>query len=393
MDSRTLNVAMFTETFVPHANGVTTSILNARRGLFARGHHVTVYSAGQPVQENESVHYYGGKVFPLYPDFPVAIYPTKAGRENKRLLAIQDPDLIHIHAPGPMGLRGYRAAKRHNKPFLVTYHTVTEPLVRYAPTGWKTIYRAGSSAVDRILNNRSTLIIAPTHAAKRDLIRRNPDWAPKIRVVPTGVDLSAFRPGLDASRIRAAWGYESGERVLLYLGRASFEKRVDLLLEAFARLRVQHPDLRFVVAGTGPAEADLRARAKRLNLGDSIRFVGHVDDADVPYYYNAADVFASASEIETQGLTLLEAMACGTPTAVAGAGGFLDLVDDGRNGYLFPAGSVDGAVHGIELALAAPASLRERARTAALQYGLDHCVHLLESAYEEAVATGVPVDE
>src|SRR5687767_4728096 len=95
-DQRNLNIAMFTETFVPHKNGVTTSILNARRGLFDRGHKVTVYSAGQPVQENESVHYYGGKTFPLYPDFPVAIYPTRAARENRRLLAQQGADLVHI---------------------------------------------------------------------------------------------------------------------------------------------------------------------------------------------------------------------------------------------------------------------------------------------------------
>jgi 1,2-diacylglycerol 3-alpha-glucosyltransferase len=376
---------MFTETFVPHANGVTTSILNARRGLFQRGHRVTVYSAGPPVFENESVHYYGGKTFPLYPDFPIAIFPSRAGRRNKRALAQQDPDVVHIHAPGPMGLRGYRAAKRHGKPFLVTYHTVTEPLVRYAPYGWKTLYRVGSSAVDRLLNNRSAIIIAPTHAAKRDLLTKNPDWESKIRVVPTGIDLDAFRPGLDASHVRHAWGFEHGERVMLYLGRTSYEKRIDLLLDAYARLRTAHRDLRFVVAGTGPATTDLKAQVRALGVQDEVRFVGHVPDDQVPAYYNACDVFASASEIETQGLTLLEAMACGAPVAVAGTGGFLDVVRDGHNGYLFPPGSVDGAVHGIELALAAPTALRQRARESALQYGLDHCATLLERAYEAAL--------
>jgi len=376
---------MFTETFVPHKNGVTTSILNARRGLFGRGHHVTVYSAGRPVQENESVHYYGGKTFPLYPDFPIAIYPTRAARESRRVLASQDPDLIHIHAPGPMGVRGYRAAKRHDLPFLVTYHTVTEPLIRYAPFGWKTIYRVGSTAVDRLLNNRSTIIIAPTQAAKRDLVSRNTEWEGKIRVVPTGVDLETFRPGLDASRVRHEWGFENGERVLLYLGRTSFEKRVDILLHAFARLRAREADLRFVIAGTGPAQRYLHRRARELGVADDVRFVGHVADADVPLYYNAADVFASASEIETQGLTLLEAMACGTPSAVAGAGGFLDLVKDGHNGYLFPSGSVDGAIHGIELALSAGPDLRRRARESAREYGLDHCITLLERAYDDAL--------
>lgn len=385
MASKSLNIAMFTETFVPHANGVTTSILNARRSLFDRGHKVTVYSAGQPVLENEAVHYYGGKTFPLYPDFPVAIYPTRAGRENKRILARQGADVIHIHAPGPMGFRGYRAAKRHKLPFLLTYHTVLGPLARYAPFGMKTIYKVSSGAADRILSKNCQVLIAPTHAARRDLLTRYPDYERKIRVVPTGIDLDVYRPGLDASRIRDAWGYNHGERVMLYLGRTSFEKRVDILLHAFARLSRDDRDLRFVVAGTGPAFDAYRALARTLGIDEKVQFAGHVPDADLPLYYNACDVFTSASEIETQGLTLLEAMASGAPVAVAAAGGFLDIVKDGENGFLFPPGSVDGAVHGIELALHAAPSMRQRARQAALPYGLDHCASLLESAYRLAV--------
>lgn len=385
MADRSLNVAMFTETFLPHTNGVTTSILNARRGLAKRGHRVQVYSAGAPTLDNDGVHYYGGKTLPLYPEFPVALYPTRAARRNKRLLGQQPPDLVHVHAPGPMGLRGYRAARAHRRPLLVTYHTLTEPLIRYAPTGWKTIYRVGSRAVDYTLNARCTLLVAPTQQAKRYLVARDPHLEPKIRIVPTGIDLDAFRPGLDAARVRRAWGWADGERVLLYLGRVAYEKKIDLLLDAFARLRTSHPELRFVVAGTGPAGGELASRARRLGVEDLVRFTGHVPDEDVPLYYNACDVFASASEFETQGITLLEAMASGASSAVAAAGGFRDVVDDGHNAYLFPPGSVDGAVHAIELALAAPARLRTRARETALRYGIDHCALLLERAYTAAV--------
>ncbi len=385
METGPLNVAMFTETFLPHANGVTTSILNARRGLGRRGHKVVVYSAGPPVLENETVHYYGGKIFPLYPDFPMAIYPTRVGRQNRRLVAEQDADVVHVHAPGPMGVRGYRAAKRHRLPLVVTYHTVYEPLARYAPRGLRTVFSVGASGIERMLNRRCQVLIAPTHAAKRELLAKYPRLAPKIRVVPTGIDLNLFRPGLDGSPVRAAWGFESGERVLLYLGRLSYEKRIDILMRAFARLRRQHTDLRLVVAGTGPADAELQALARGMGLEGVVRFPGHVADEDVPLYYNACDVFVSASDFETQGLTVLEALACGRPCAVAGARGFLDVVRDGDNGFLFPPDSVDGAVHGIELALHAPAALRERARSSAMLWGIEHCVGLLERAYTEAV--------
>lgn len=386
MGSRALNIAMFTETFVPHANGVTTSILNSRRGLFDRGHRVTVYSAGPPVQENESVHYYGGKTFPLYPDFPVAILPNRAARENKRILEQQKADLVHIHAPGPMGLRGYAAARRHKLPFIVTYHTEYEPLVRYAPFGYKTFFRVASRAVNKLLNKRCRVLIAPSKAIQRRLVERGGLEEHKVRVVPTGIDLDRFQPNLDASSVRDDWGFNNGERVVLWLGRVAFEKRLDVLLDAFAAVRKDEKDLRLVIAGSGPATGEFRSRAMNLGLDGSIRFVGHVRDEDVPLYYNAADVFASASAFETQGLTLLEAMACGTPSAVAAAGGFLDVVEDGHNGYLFEPDNVAAASEGLRRALSAPSALRSAARETARQYGIDRCALLLEDAYEEALA-------
>lgn len=382
-----LDVAMFTETFVPHANGVTTSILNARRGLAERGHQVTVYSAGPPVLQNESVRYYGGKTFPLYPDFPIAIFPNKTARDNRRALAVQDPDVVHIHAPGPMGLRGYRAAKRLAKPFLVTYHTVTEPLVRYAPFGMKTVYRVGSTAVDHVLNSACTILLAPSKQAKERLIAREPAWEDKIRIVPTGIDLTRFRPDLDASRVRTQWGFTSGQRVVLYVGRTAYEKKIQVLIEAVERLSRSNEDLRLVIAGTGPAEHQLHDYVSRRRLDHLVHFAGHVPDQDLPAVYNACDVFASASDFETQGLTLLEAMASGAPAAVAGAGGYLNFVRDGHNAYLFPPDSVDGAAHGIELALNAPPGLRQRARESAMEWGISNCSRLLEAAYREAVET------
>lgn len=381
---------MFTETFIPHANGVTTSILNARRGLTGKGHKVTVYSAGPPMLENESVHYYGGKIFPLYPDFPIAIYPTRYGRRNKRALNRQNADLIHIHAPGPVGLRGYWAAKRKGLPFVLTYHTIIEPLVRYAPFGWKTFYRVGSQAADRAMSRRCTLLIAPTKEMRRHLIQKYPAFEEKIRVVPTGIDVHRYRPGLDASSLRQAWGFAARERIILYLGRLSYEKRIDVVLRAFARLRAQGPDLRLVIAGTGPAMDELKSMAKSLQLDGVVRFAGHVRDQDVPLAYSAADVFASASEIETQGLTLLEAMACAKPAAVAAIGGFLDVVRDGENAYLFAPGSVDGATHALRLALGVPARVREAARETALEFSIERCTQLLESAYDEALRQDAP---
>lgn len=374
---------MFTETFLPHANGVTTSLLNARDGLKRRGHKVTIYSAGPPLLDAADVHFYGGKIFHLYPDFPIALYPSRRTIRNNRRVRREPADVVHVHAPGPMGWRGYKASKDLQVPLVLTHHTVLEPLVRYAPLGWKTIYRAGTRFISRRLVAKSKLLIAPSSATRADLAAAYPQAAEKIRVVPTGVDTSRFRPNLDGAPIREDWGFDEHHRVVLYLGRLSYEKRIDVLLEAFTRLHARDDDARLVVAGTGPANDDLQDDARRLGVEDLVRFEGHVPGHRLPATYAAADAFASASEIETQGLTLLEAMAVGRPVAVSAVGGYLDVVRDGENGYLFPRSDADAAARALVQALDAPASVRTSARRTAETYSAPRCVALLEQAYRD----------
>jgi 1,2-diacylglycerol 3-alpha-glucosyltransferase len=377
---------MFTETFLPHANGVTTSLLNAREGLKRRGHKVTIYSAGPPLLDAADVHFYGGKIFHLYPDFPIAFYPNGKSAKNKRRLNSEGADLVHVHAPGPMGWRGYKASKRLGIPLVLTHHTVLEPLVRYAPMGWKTLYRAGTHFISKRLVRAAKTLIAPSHAAKQELIDKYPDAEGKIRIVPTGIDVDRFTPDLDGSRIREDWGYTNGERVIMYLGRLSYEKRVDVLLEAFAKLSKDDKDARFVVAGTGPASDELQNHARRLKLDDTVRFEGHVPDHLLPHTYAAADAFASASEVETQGLTLLEAMAVGKPVAVSAVGGYLDYVRDGENGFLFPRASTPGAIKAMRHALDAPAAIRREARRTAELCSTRALIPALESVYRETLS-------
>jgi 1,2-diacylglycerol 3-alpha-glucosyltransferase len=366
---------MFTETFLPHANGVTTSLLNAREGLKRRGHKVTIYSAGPPLLDATDVHFYGGKIFHLYPDFPIALYPTRKSAKNKRRLNREGADLVHVHAPGPMGWRGYKASKRLGIPLVLTHHTVLEPLVRYAPIGF----------IGRRLVNAAKTLIAPSQAAKQELIDKYPGAEEKIRIVPTGIDVDRFSPNLDGSRVREDWGYTNGERVLFYLGRLSYEKRVDVLLDAFAKLHRQDKDTRFVIGGTGPAWDELQVRARKLGIEDSVRFDGHVPDHQLPNTYAAADAFASASEVETQGLTLMEAMAVGKPVAVSAIGGYLDVIEDGKNGFLFPRANTDRAAEALRNALDAPASVRLAARRTAERCSTRSLIPVLEGVYRETL--------
>jgi 1,2-diacylglycerol 3-alpha-glucosyltransferase len=383
--SGVMDIVMFTETFLPHANGVTTSLLNARDALKRRGHKVTIYSAGPPLLDAADVHFYGGKIFNLYPDFPVALYPSRRSIKNNRRVRREPADLVHVHCPGPMGWRGYKASKELKVPLILTHHTLLEPLVRYAPIGWKTIYRAGSRFITKKLVKNAATLIAPSTATRDELTAAYPEAGPKIRVVPTGIDTERFHPGLDAHTVREDWGFDERHRVVLYLGRVSYEKRIDVLLDAFQRLHQKEPLARFVIAGTGPANDELQEQAKRLGVDDVVRFEGHVPGHRLPLTYAAADAFASASEVETQGLTLLEAMAVGKPCAVTAYRGYLDFVRDGENGFLFQKADADHAARALRAALDAPANVRTNARRTAEQFSTQACVRMLENVYNETV--------
>jgi len=150
-------------------------------------------------------------------------------------------------------------------------------------------------------------------------------------VLSNGVDLGAYSPGPADARIRHRYGLAAGRPLILSVGRLSPEKRTDVLLDAAARLGT---DAQIAIAGSGPEEARLRARAQQLGLGEKVRFLGFVPDSDLPGLYRLADVFAIASEAELQSLTTMEAMATGLPVVAVDAHALGELVRHGHNGFL-----------------------------------------------------------
>src|SRR5581483_10270155 len=97
-------------------------------------------------------------------------------------------------------------------------------------------YRAASGAADRYLNHNASILLAPTPATTRHIVQTYPKLEDKVRVVPSGIYMDAFRPGIDGSSMRAAWNVVPHQPLLLYLGRNAYEKRIDVLLRAYARL-------------------------------------------------------------------------------------------------------------------------------------------------------------
>ena len=187
--------------------------------------------------------------------------------------------------------------------------------------------------------------------------------ARSVQVVPLGTTPSHFRPGVDPRAVRARYGLD-GDRWLLTVARLEWHKGIDTVIKALPAVRAAHPGTRYAVAGVGDRGPHLEQLARDLGLGDAVRFLGAVPDADLPGLYNAADLYVGASRrhdllAEGFGISLVEASACGLAVVGGRSGGVPDAVREGETGILVDPDDPAAVAAGINRLLA-DAPLRQQ---------------------------------
>jgi glycosyltransferase involved in cell wall biosynthesis len=230
---------------------------------------------------------------------------------------------------------------------LSAFHQVAVPIASYV---------AATEALLPLVYRRCPMVVV-SPSTRDDLVRRG-IARDLIRVVPNGLDPAVFHPG-DPSRVELD--------LVLFVGRLEYYKGVDLLLEAWPRVRAAHPRARLVLVGAGNAEAAMRARAQMLGLEGSVTFAGFVPENVKVDWMQRAALLVQPSRKEGWGLTVLEANACRVPVVAARVPGLRDSVREGENGLFAATLRPDDLARGILRILADP-GLRERLAEGALAW-------------------------
>lgn len=317
-----MRIALICETFLPDVNGVTTTLCRLLEHLRREGHEALMFApqgapeeyAGTPVVP------LGGMPLPLYPE--VKLTPPQPGL-TARLRAFK-PHLVHLAGPAVMGAAVPFIARNLRLPVVASYHTDFGAYSRHYGLGF---LQSTVNGWLRWIHNRCLLNLCPSTYTLRSL--RSFGFR-RLRIWGRGVDTERFHPRNFSSAWREALGLKPDERVFLYVGRLAAEKRVDLLSEAIRGL----PNSRLVFVGDGPFRTELQRRCHGL----PVHFTGYLKGADLATAYASADAFVFPSDTDTFGQVIQEAMASGLPVVGARSGGTLDLVHEGRTGYLFTPG-------------------------------------------------------
>jgi glycosyltransferase involved in cell wall biosynthesis len=327
-----LKIGFFTNSYLPISYGSVSSIEFFRRGLEERGHEVYIFAPrfwGYQ-DRNERVYRYPSVMYGHKIKYPLAwsFWPwaTKKAREIGL-------DVVHVHQPFAVGKSGAKIAKKLGIPLVFTYHCHYENYTHYVwpiiPQPLLKFYvkkRAARFA------NKCDQVIAPSESVRGLLQDRRGVSAP-LEVLPSGIDWSKFQRAKRAGT-RKSLGIEDNEMVFLLVGRLEEEKNLNFLAEAIFPLLEKNLYLKMVFVGEGSLKKNLLKKSRDRKIEDRVIFTGLVPQEEIQDYYAAGDIFVHTSLSETQGLTVLEAMAAGLAVVAVRGPGVNDQLNHWKNGIL-----------------------------------------------------------
>jgi len=333
-----VKVLIATDCYRFNLGGIATSVLALSAGLRGLGHEVKVLALSNSHRSFRD----GDDAFirsfpaPYYPDMRISF----AMRDPLlRELEVWGPDIIHIQTEGSARRLGLRLHRLGHAPVVMTCHTDYSHFIFH---GLKTTapVKALMRAAGKHLYRHADRVTTPSRKAAAfpflDSVRE------RLTVVPNGMEIEKYQRHFtqEARRaFRASLGIGDEAGVLVTVSRLSKEKNIQELISYLPGLLRKAPNTRLLIVGDGPYRQKLVKLAEKLSLSDRVIFAGRVPAEDVWQYYDAGDLFVSASTFEVQGMTYVEAMACGLPLVCRDDACLVGVVEQHKSGMTYRTGT------------------------------------------------------
>lgn len=336
-----MRIGLFTDSYPPYINGVSTSVAMLKKGLEKRGHTVYVVTVGTNAVKYE---YDERERIVKIPGIPIGIYDYRLSKiyplnmintiKNWKL------DVIHSHTEFGVGIFARLFAKQFNIPLVHTYHTLYEDYTHYITHGYfdKSSKKIVEYLTKFYCDKTANELIVPTNKIYK-LFKEKYEFQKNIHIIPTGIEVERFFiENVDKKLVQTLskkLGLQKKDFNLIFVGRLASEKNVEFLLKAHQKLMKSHSNIKLLIVGDGPDKERYEQMAKELKIDKNVIFSGKVSWEEIPYYYHCANLFVTASTTETQGLTVIEAMAASKVPICIKDESFLGTVTHELNGLIF----------------------------------------------------------
>lgn len=383
-----MKIAIFTDAYPPYISGVSSAVDNQTIALADQGHEIMIFcprykKGGKSISPHKNIQIKNlpfSLSFPGYNELQIAI---PSGLSSITNLKRFKPDIIHVHTEGGAGWEGLLCGRSLDIPVVSTSHTFLAH-----PKYLKHIHLANLKMAEKftwnyclLFHNRTELVVCPSKAMAKQL--KNHGLETKTKVVSNGIGLNKFMYPPN-KKIVSKYNLNNNKVNLIYLGRVSVEKSLDLVIKAVNR--INNDKFKLSIIGSGPDADQLKNLVENLGLNKKVNFTGSIPHQTLinSGLLKAADIFVTASKTENQPISIMEAMASGLPIISVKALGIPELVKHKQNGFLAEPDDMTGIADYLERLISNP-QLREKMSQKSLQiikkHSLDNVAKQLFRTY------------
>ena len=339
-----MRVGIFTESYPPLVNGVSTSILMLEHALTKLGHEVFIITVSD--NKKDYVLENNGHILRLpsvnlancYDYKMTSVYPIKAVNMIKKM----NLDVIHSNVEFTVGIFARVVSEQLSIPLVHTYHTNWEDYTHYITKNKKILDDICKKLLKYLVvffeDKTVTELIVPSNKIY-NLFKDKYKFTKNIHIIQTGIETSKFYKEnfnqKDINSLKKKLGIKKKDFVVMTVSRLAKEKSVDRIINNHKELVKKYSNMKLLIVGDGPDIDKLKDEAKSLGVSDSVIFTGKVPLNDIPIYYQLGNVFVTASKSETQGLTVVEAISSSLPVVAVKDDSFVNSVIEEFNGFVF----------------------------------------------------------